>query len=334
MVDFGLYASLEQFSPDACLEQTVHAERCGFESVWVNDHFHPWFDRLGDGTPAHGADCWTWLAAAYERTDSIRIGPGVTAVLHRHHPATIAHQLGTLTDLYGDRVTFGIGTGIPLNEHVLGHPWPEFPERARRTAEAIRVIRRLFAESHVDHDGEFWTLNAANLYTKGPLPPIHVAASGPTSARMAGDLGDGLWTVPEGTAVEVRDQLFPAVEDGVEQSANNSAPDDVETTVSILCSYAEDEAAAVESVSPWRVLLLDDIADEPVSDPREIQRRTAAVDTDEVLEEFLVTDDPADLLDAAEAWVDAGFDRVVFHSASPDNLEFVETVRDEVMPSF
>ncbi|RQG99442.1 LLM class flavin-dependent oxidoreductase [Natrarchaeobius oligotrophus] len=335
MVDIGLYASLEQFSPAECLEQTVLAEEAGFESVWVNDHFHPWFDRVGDGSEANGGDCWTWMPVALERTDDITIGPGVTAVLNRHHPANLAHHMATIAELYPDRLVFGIGTGAPLNEDPLGFPWPEYGERARRTAEAIRIVRKLFEEDYVDFDGNFWQLNSAHLYN-GPneAPPIHVAANGPMSARMAGDLGDGLFTVPEADPESLAGDLFPGIERGVEKSAHNEDPDEIERSVNVLVSYGETENEAMRSIKPWRVLLLPMMFEHAVSDPRYLQKHGDLVGEEQLADSFTITTDPADLIDIVDEWNDAGFDRVVFHSASPDQERFIETVRDEVMPSF
>jgi coenzyme F420-dependent glucose-6-phosphate dehydrogenase len=53
----GFFTSLEEFSPASCLEQVRAAEAAGFDRVWVNDHFHPRFDRLHDGSSAHGGNC-------------------------------------------------------------------------------------------------------------------------------------------------------------------------------------------------------------------------------------------------------------------------------------
>jgi coenzyme F420-dependent glucose-6-phosphate dehydrogenase len=146
---------LEEFSPGKCLDQVELAEATGFDTVWVNDHFYPWFDHLSDGSSAHGGNCWSWMPAALERTDDVSIGTGVTAILERYHPANVAHRLATLAELYPDRVFLGLGTGEALNEVPIGHPWPEYGERAKRTAEAIRIIRRLFREEFVEYEGRF-----------------------------------------------------------------------------------------------------------------------------------------------------------------------------------
>lgn len=334
MVSFGYFASLEEFSPGACLDQVELAEDAGFDSVWVNDHFHPWFDHLADGSSAHGGNCWTWMPAALDGTDDVEIGTGVTAVINRYHPANVAHRMATMMELYPDRLFLGIGTGESLNEVPLGYPLPEYGERARRTAEAIRIIRRLFEAEFVDYDGQFWTLDGANLYT-GPdeAPPIHVAASGPTSARMAGDLGDGLVTVFEDPE-RVREDLFPAARKGVEKSERNDSFDDLERTVHVHCAFAESDEAALEQSTPWRLTLLDDVWASDSADPRELQRMGEDVAPERLMEEFVITTDPEDLIDVTQTYVDCGFDHVVFQSSSPDQETFCDVMADEVMPSF
>lgn len=335
MTEFGFYASLEQFTPSACLDQVELAERHGFESIWVNDHFHPWFDTFPDGSSANGGNCWAWLPAALERTDSIDIGTGVTAVLNRLHPANVAHRLATLLDIAPDRVFLGLGTGEAINEVPLGLPWPSYTERARRTAEAIRLVRKLFEAEYVEFDGDFWTLDGANLYT-GPdsAPPIHVAGSGSTAARMAGDLGDGLFTVPSGPPSQIESELFPAVRSGVERSERNDSFEDVDTTINLLCSYADTETAAMASIEPWKLFLAPDVTDSNIGDPREIQRRAATVDRDELASAYPITTDAGDIIEAIEPYVDAGFDRVVLQSVSPDQEQFCTVFEREIRPSF
>ncbi|RRJ29861.1 TIGR03557 family F420-dependent LLM class oxidoreductase [Halocatena pleomorpha] len=334
MTRFGYFASLEEFSPTECLEQAVLAEQTGFDSVWVNDHFHPWFDHHSDGTPANGGNCWSWLPAALERTEEIEIGTGVTAILNRYHPANVAHRLATLLELAPDRVFLGIGTGEALNERPLGNPWPDYSERARRTAEAIRIIRALFEAEFVDYDGQFWSLDGANLYT-GPddAPPIHVAGGGSTTARMAGDLGDGFVTVYEDTET-VTEELFPAVERGVEKSDRNESPADVEKTVHIHCSYAQTKQQATEPCLPWRLTLLPMVFEQDIADPRYLQAHGDLLGTEALEEAFVITTDPEDLIAVTEEYVDCGFDHIVFQSSSPDQAAFCDVVAEEVMPSF
>ncbi|MFB6120158.1 MAG: TIGR03557 family F420-dependent LLM class oxidoreductase [Halobacteriaceae archaeon] len=334
MTEFGWFASLEEFSPAACLEQVDLAEEAGFDSVWVNDHFHPWFDQKANGESANGGNCWSWMPAALERTDDIRVGTGVSAMIKRYHPGNVAHQLATLEELYPDRVFLGLGTGEALNERPLGMEFPEWGECAKRTAEGIRIVRKLFEGEFVSHDGQFWTLDEANLYT-GPdeAPPIHVAGNGPTAARMAGDLGDGFVTVFE-PPERITGELFPAVETGVEKSDRNEALDEVHKTVHVHVSYdAESEERALEPCLPWRGTQLPVFFDADVSDPRYIQSHGDKVDPDVLKERFVVTTDPADVVREVERYVDAGLDEIVFQSHSPDQAAFARVVENHVMPA-
>jgi coenzyme F420-dependent glucose-6-phosphate dehydrogenase len=54
----GYKASAEQFAPRQLLEFSVEAEREGFDSVFVSDHFQPW--RHTDG---HAPSALAWLGA-------------------------------------------------------------------------------------------------------------------------------------------------------------------------------------------------------------------------------------------------------------------------------
>jgi coenzyme F420-dependent glucose-6-phosphate dehydrogenase len=334
MPEFGYYLSLEHESADTALATATRAERSGFDMLTAADHFHPWFDSHPDGRSANAADCWTWLPAALEATDSMRLGPSGTAMLGRHHPADVAQRLATLQELAADRVFLGVGTGTAMNELPLGYPWPGAAERVRRTASAIRLIRRLFAESFVDHDGEFWTLDGANLYAGGSsAPPIHVAAGGTTTARLAGDLGDGLLTVYRDPD-RFRDELRPAFETGVEQSDRNGSAATVPKTMLLNCSYAEDERAAVEACRPLAGSLLPVFFEHGVADPRYIQRHGEKVGADQLREEFLVATDADPIIDAVETYVDCGFDRILLHDNSPDRAAFCDLFARDIAPSF
>lgn len=274
------------------------------------------------------------MPAALERTDDIRVGTGVSAMIKRYHPGNVAHQLATLEELYPDRVFLGLGTGEALNERPLGMEFPEWGECAKRTAEGIRIVRKLFEGEFVSHDGQFWTLDEANLYT-GPdeAPPIHVAGNGPTAARMAGDLGDGFVTVFE-PPERITGELFPAVETGVEKSDRNEALDEVHKTVHVHVSYdAESEERALEPCLPWRGTQLPVFFDADVSDPRYIQSHGDKVDPDVLKERFVVTTDPADVVREVERYVDAGLDEIVFQSHSPDQAAFARVVENHVMPA-
>jgi coenzyme F420-dependent glucose-6-phosphate dehydrogenase len=275
------------------------------------------------------------MPAALERTEDVTVGTGVSAMIHRYHPGNVAHRLATLAELYPDRVFLGLGSGEALNESPLGLPMPAFGECAKRTAEGIRMVRALFEEEFVSYDGQFWSLDEANLYT-GPdvAPPIYIASNGPTLARMAGDLGDGYVTVFE-SPERVQEDLFPAVRRGIEKSDRNDALEGLDRSIHLHVSYdPESESAALEPCLQWRGTMLDIFFEADVADPRTIQRHGDLVDPDHLREHMTITTDPADILDVTAKYVECGFDHIVYQSHSPDQGAFAEMLQEEVFPSF
>jgi coenzyme F420-dependent glucose-6-phosphate dehydrogenase len=90
MVTLGWKAGPEQYAPDELLEYAIAAERAGFESLEVSDHFAP-RDPSGQACFA-----WTWLGAAAARTSKIGLGTGPTCPILRYHPAVGAQAAATL----------------------------------------------------------------------------------------------------------------------------------------------------------------------------------------------------------------------------------------------
>ena len=85
------------------LEQAVHAEALGYESVWpVEQHFDPDLSILPSPL--------LLLAALAERTRHLRLGIAIV-LLPLSHPVRIAEEIATLDVISNGRVEFGIGRG-------------------------------------------------------------------------------------------------------------------------------------------------------------------------------------------------------------------------------
>ena len=72
MLKLGYKASAEQFAPGKLLDFSCHAEKVGFESVFVSDHFQPW--KHIDG---HAPNSIAWMGALGARTSKVAIGTSV-----------------------------------------------------------------------------------------------------------------------------------------------------------------------------------------------------------------------------------------------------------------
>lgn len=157
------------------------AEALGFDSLWVGDHiaFH---------VPI--ADSLTTLAFAAGVTERIALGTAVY-LLPLRHPTLIAKSTATLDLLSGGRLVLGVGVGgeFPPEFGAVGVP---VKERGSRADEAIGVVRRLWTEERVAHEGRHFQFGSVTVAPK-PLrvPPIWVGGRADAAMRRAGRVGDG-----------------------------------------------------------------------------------------------------------------------------------------------
>ena len=91
MLKLGYKASAEQFGPKPLLDFSVEAERNGFDSVFISDHFQPW-----KHTDGHAPSVLPWLGALGASTQRIVMGTSVLTPTFRYHPSVVAQVFGTL----------------------------------------------------------------------------------------------------------------------------------------------------------------------------------------------------------------------------------------------
>ncbi|MBA2279844.1 MAG: LLM class F420-dependent oxidoreductase [Acidimicrobiia bacterium] len=112
-------------------------------------------------------------------------------VLPQRQTALVAKQAAEVDLLTGGRFRLGVGVGWNHVEYTaLGQP---FSERGRRIGEQIGLLRRLWTEQSVTHEGTFDRIEAAGL---APLPmqrpiPIWIGGSSEPVYRRIGRLADG-----------------------------------------------------------------------------------------------------------------------------------------------
>lgn len=325
-IRIGYKASAEQFGPRDLVEYAVLAEKHGFDSTTVSDHFQPWRHTGG-----HAPFSIAWLAAVGERTERIMMGTSVMTPHYRYNPAVIAQAFATLGMLYPGRVMLGVGTGEALNEIATGWagareaetPWPEFKERFARLREAVRLIRQLWREDQVDFEGDFYETHGASIYDR-PTPevPIYIAAGGPTVAKYAGRAGDGfICTSGKGMGLYT-DQLLPAVAEGAR--LNDRDPNSIDRMIEIKLSYDTDPHAALENTRFWAPLSLTAEQKHSIDDPVEMERAADALPIEQVAKRWIVGSDPEQVVEQIKQYTDAGFNHLVFHGPGHDQRRFLD----------
>ncbi|HWP28802.1 MAG TPA: glucose-6-phosphate dehydrogenase (coenzyme-F420) [Chloroflexota bacterium] len=326
MLQLGYKASAEQFGPRALLEFAVHAEQCGFDSVAVSDHFHPW--RHTDG---HAPQAFVWLGALCERTRRVRLGTSVTTPTFRYHPAVVAQAAATLALLSGDRFFLGVGTGESMNEvPALGITWPSFKERFARLAEAIALMQRLWREEAVTFEGRYYRTHRATLYDRPARGvPLFVAAAGATAAELAGRVGDGFICTSGKDWALYRETLLPALARGAAQAGRDPAT--IERLIEIKVAYDTDLDRARADTRHWAALALAPEEKVGIDDPRELEARAAAV-ADQAHRRWIVSADPDEVVERLVPYVELGFTHLVFHAPGPDQRRFLDLFARDVLP--
>ncbi len=168
-------------------------EELHFDSLWLSE-------RLGGEAP----DPVVGMAFAAGRTQRLKFGTSVL-VLPGRNPVVLAKELATLDRLSNGRLlpAFGLGVADPHEQQAFG---VERGERAAWFDEALPLIRRLWLEDSVDHDGRRFHFEGLRVLPKPRQQPPDVWLGGIAASelRRVGRLGDG-WLPSFVTPSDVRE---------------------------------------------------------------------------------------------------------------------------------
>jgi len=304
----------EERSPAELVEDAVAAERAGFGFAAISDHFHPWMDSQGEASFV-----WTVLGAIAARTDRLRVATAVTCPIGRVHPAVVAQAAATTAELFDGRFILGLGSGENLNEHIVGRRWPSAEQRREMLVEAVSIIRQLFGGELVSHDGRFFTVDRARLYSlPAECPPIYLAAAGEEAAAAAGEIGDGMFgTAPDH---EILDTF-----------ATHGGEDKPRIGELTVC-FASDREAAGETVrSRWPLPAIPGELPSELPLPRHFEQAAEIVTTKDLVS-IPMGPDVEPYLEALTAYEEAGYDHVTLHQVGRDQESFFAFVIRSLIP--
>jgi len=315
MIELGYTLSSEEFPPLDLVAHAQLAEEAGFTFALISDHYHPWVDAQG-----HSPFVWSTIGGVAATTGRIRIGTGVTCPTVRIHPAIIAQAAATCAAMLPGRFFLGVGTGENLNEHITGERWPSANVRREMLEEAVWILRKLWTGENVDHEGAYYQVADARIYTLPETPPeIYIAASGGMAAQLAGEIGDGL------IATSPSEKLVRSFE----QSGGQGKPKYAQVTV----CWAQDEASArktAHEIWPNAAITGELSAELPL--PRHFEQAAKMVTEDDTANSIVCGPDPAKHVEKIRAYADAGYDHIYVHQVGPDQEGCVRFYQREVMP--
>ena len=221
------------------------AERLGFDSVWVSDHFLYTFARYGEPEPHYGSlEPLTTLAGIAALTERVRLGTLVLGAPFRH-PSLLAKTVATLDSISGGRIDLGVGAGWLEDEFAaFGYRFGTVGDRFAALEETLQVLEALL--DGVEASGTFGPveLKSARLLpppVQRPRPPVWVGGKGgPRLLRLAARHADGwnlVWRItPEDYAGKAGDVAAAC-------DAEGRDPATFRRSVGLYGLIAEDEAS-------------------------------------------------------------------------------------------
>lgn len=169
-IGFSGFGGLESTFP------AVHAaEQAGLDGVWTAEHlgFH---------------DAVVASAMYLRATERLEIGMVGFSPVSRH-PAVLAMELGSMSELGPGRVRVQVGTGDASLVAKLGRVVPK-PLAATRAF--VQSLRETMAGRDMKVAYPEFAFDGFRMMPLGPVPAIDVMAIRPKMVRLAAQIGDGI----------------------------------------------------------------------------------------------------------------------------------------------
>lgn len=193
MVKFGVFIPngfYPKFSFAGVKEVALAAEKLGFDSVWVADHFlNP------PGIASFGGqgffDCMITMAAL-SPICHLTMGTAVYQIPLRH-PLNTAQLASTVDHALEGRFIFGVGVGGQWKPEFDAADVP-YKGRGARQEEALILIKKLWTEPVVNFEGKYYKMQNISFEPKPfqkPHPPILLGGHAAQTFTRVAKTGDG-----------------------------------------------------------------------------------------------------------------------------------------------
>ncbi|MDA0265127.1 MAG: LLM class flavin-dependent oxidoreductase [Chloroflexi bacterium] len=287
------------------IELAEGAEGNGFDSVWVGDSIlaRPRLEALST------------LAAIAARTQRVRLGTAVFLPALRN-PVVLANEVANLDIISKGRVTLGVGIAskTPAVEKEFNACGVSFRHRVSIFEECIAVMRKLWTEPEVTHQGRHFQLDGVTLGLK-PVQqggvPIWMAASAEKPQRRMLQIGDGWF--PNSQSPEAFTQGWQQIEGLAKETGDDASR--LHKALYTTLNINEDKAQADREMRAF--------IEGYYNMPFETMARTQSVFTGNVRE--------------AQGWlrgfIAAGVETLVIRFGGPDQAGQLELCSKEVLPA-
>jgi 5,10-methylenetetrahydromethanopterin reductase len=327
-----------------CLPRTVQsavadarlAEDVGFTMVGVAD------------SQSVYRELYTVMGLCAQATRRVLIGPAVTNPITRH-PAVWTSGVATLDEIAPGRTFFGLGSGDSAILNLGERPVTLAGLRA-----AIDATRALLTKRETEWQGKRIRLN----WAERPVP-IYIAAEGPKTLELGGELCDGV-IINLGLQPDLVRDAIARVHAGARRAGRDPAAIDLWTLCRI--NITDDVPAGVNEIKMelassahhvFRFTLEGKHVPPDLEDAiRRVQKsyqpavhehlghsaNAALLDSDPVLvrylaDRFAAVGPPEACAAKLRAVVDAGITGILFTGFVPDRSRLIRTLGERVLPA-
>jgi 5,10-methylenetetrahydromethanopterin reductase len=329
-----------RISPYAPLQEVIEftrsCEAAGFDGVGFLD------------SAMINRDVFVTLGLAAANTSRLMLASAVTNPISRH-VSTIASSAISIDDLAPGRLQIWIGRGFSA-VNLAGLP----AATTRQLRDSVRQLRRLLAGDWDVFEGTHSRMRMAPRRV-----PVYVAAAGPRTIRMAGEVADGL-LLGAGLSFETFEKTRSLLDEGARSAGRD--PKDVDFCINLLTAIRPTREEALHWAGPLIVLRLDDpqwLKDNGIDakgigmpkgsgglypDPMHAEDHEAAMDLAEqvplelraqIAEKLGLIGTPEDAIATLQKMASAGYHSVYMRSV--DTVSFpvaeVEAYRDTIGPA-
>lgn len=306
------------------------------------------YDLLGIAdSPSLSRDVYVTLGLCANATRRVRLGPRVITPLVRH-PAVAAGAAATLEELAPGRTLIGLGTGDSAAYNIGARPVSLAALRDYALA-----LRSLLDTGQANYGGA-----TARLTWGRARVPIYLAASGPRTLRLAGEIADGV-VIRTGITPEIVSDSIVQVEAGARAAGRDPAAIDMWWWPDVNVAASRGEALAEIAMSlaaagnhlsrfttegkhiPPDVLSKVKILGERYSYTDHVAPGSANCRlieelglVDYLAERFAVAGTPADCIAGLRAAIDAGARQFWMSVHFDDKRRFLHDWAARVMPAF
>jgi len=320
------------------------AEECGFFGIFYADHTV----MLPPG-PGNCFDAYNFLSAIAMVTNKVKLCTGVSDC-HRFHPALMAHKVATLDHISNGRGMIGLGAGEAMNVDMYGL------DRVRsftKLKEYIELLRKFWTKRSVTYESDFWgKMKKAYIQLK-PIqksPPIYIAANGPKTRKLTGEVADGWYPLYQPP------WLFRKKAKEVSDAARAIGRDSSEIDYTYDCFVAIDDKNPENAVKRCEFfkasfLLNSQLVNEAYPNlnlPEELSIHNFEMDSkgatdvlsrlnelpETILEDTNCLGTTDDVIASIEKYKEAGMTHLSIMNRGPDTNQVYEIFRDKIIPYF